>query len=366
MNLLLRYLSPLPIFIFIIICGLSSCSHEQELYLPGEAQSGASVRIFIDWKEFLHRETPTGMTIVLFQHGDSLIKEGKQCYHISSKTTNNTAWEDFYLLPAKYTAYVFNQSQSEFGTLSFANLDDWDLAEVTAKSCTSKWYTAKKIQAISADIGLDSTNLTKEPLVNSVEWLGTASKDILLTQEMIDSASVSCLTLDTLHVKNIVYTVTVYVHIKNIGSLRSARASIQGLAHGYKLGTHSPCEKKATQLLDKWSLKIDSTSTDSKTKCGTIKAQIATLGLPQGHNGKPTENILHLECLLRNDSIMTFNYPVGDRFKNDSNDNKDLNLTIDITMKDPLPNIPTYDDNASAFDVTVDDWGDEQCVFMPV
>lgn len=286
---------------------------------------------------------------------------------VTSETTNDITGSNFNLSPSRYAAYVFNQSESEFGTISFSNLSDWRQAQAQIGKVTSKWYTAEKVRSIERELGLSTRSLTDEPLVKSVEWLGTAADDsIMLTQQMLDTAAGRRITIDTLHAENTVYTVTVYVHIKNIGGLRSARASLQGLADSYMLGRHRTSADKATELLEHWDMTLDSTSIDGKTKYGTIKAQIETLGLPYGHQGKADENILHLECLLTNDSILTYNYKVGDRFEYSDDYNVDLNFTIDIVMKDPLPDVPDSGGSSSGFEVTVDDWGEERGVVIPV
>lgn len=345
-----------PILTITLWLLMSSCSKDLTDSHDGTLQSRSNpVRIAVDWKDFLCKDTPTGMTFVLFQHNDSVTNKDKQIINIASKTTNNTAFVDFNLKPAKYIAFVFNQSPSEFGSFSFNNIDDWNKAEVSATQCSSKWCV-----------------IHGEPIINNVEWLGAASKEISLTQDMIDSAEGSRIALDTMHASNTVYTLTVNVHIRNINALRSARAYIQGMAHGFMLGGHSPCKEKATQLLEKWSLSKDSTASDgNNTIKGTIKSQVATFGLPSGHSGKPEDNMLHLECLLRNDSILRLDYKIGDCFKQETDDTSNLNLTVDIIMKDPLPYIPdTSEDNeessASGFDVTIDDWGEEHDVVVPI
>lgn len=365
----------LPFYLFIFLPFLmASCEREPALYLPYESDNTGPVRIAVDWTNFLRKETPSGMTLMLFRQNDSLTTKAAKASPygftlISSETTNNIAYSDFTLPPADYAAYVFNQSESEFGTLAFHSLSDYNNAEVTASHRTSSWYTADKAKMAMRAEGVPVDSV--EPLINSVEWLGTAAHDsIPLTKAMLDSAGGMRLTIDTLHAINVVYTVTVYVHIQNIGSLSGARASLQGLAHGYMLGQHHPSPDKATELIERWSLNIDSTVTDStgkNVKYGTIAAQISTLGLPYGHMGTPPENIVHLECRLKNDSVITNNYKVGDKFEFDENDNAELHFTLHIYMQDPLPDTPDEpDDNPSAFDVTVEDWGDEGGIPLPI
>lgn len=355
-----RHLPALVSFAAFVVLTMSGCVREPALFLPAPVADG-SCRIATDWQAFLRKETPTGMTVALFSHG------GSTPIPDATETTNDITGANFTMQPQRYAAYVFNQSATEFSSLAFSHLDDWQSAEARAATRSSRWYSPARVRAADGDAGYDTAAISREPLVTNVEWLGTAAHDsIPVTQQMLDSARGTRITVDTLHARNVVYTVTVYVHIKNIGSLRSARASMQGLAAAYLLGLHHTSAEKATQLLEQWSLTIDSTATDGHTQYGTIVAQIPCLGLPYGHHGSPPENLLHLECLLKNDSVLTFNYEVGDRFEWTPDDNVDLHFTIDITMKDPLPFIPGADDKPSAFEVTVEDWGDEGGIPLPI
>lgn len=327
-----------------IVAALASCEREPALFLCDHHISGPA-RVAVDWSHFLHKQTPTGMTLKLFQLTDS-------GYRLHSSTSTNDITHVDYTLPAgTYADFVINQSEDEFGSATFSHMDNWQLAEVSTTQAASKWY---------------KDTITTDPLVSNVEWIGTdRHSGVPLTQATLDSAAGALVTIDTLHPRNIVSTITVYVHIKNVGSLRSARSALDGLASGFLLGQGHTTTDKVTQLLESWHLTIDSTAANGM-QYGTIVARISSFGLPYLHGGQPDENTLHLDCLLKNDSILSFDYLVGDKFYFDYDDNADLHFTIDITMEEPLPDIPdTPDDNGSGFEVTVEDWGDEQPIVIP-
>lgn len=337
-----RVTSLLPFYLFTLLSLLASCSREPALFLCDHAATGP-VRIAVDWSHFTRFETPTGMTVKLFERIDSTT------YRLRSSTSTNDISHVDYSLPAgQYADYVINQSDDEFGTVTFSNMNDWLTASVNTVRDNSRWYK---------DTIMDS------PLVSDIEWVGTdRHTGITLTQDSLDAAQGALITIDTLAPRNIVRTVTVYVHIKNIGSLRSARASLGGLAGTYLLGQGHTSTDKVTQLLESWHLTVDSTAADGHTQYGTIVARISSFGLPDGHTGQPSENTLHLDCLLKNDSILSFDYPVGDRFhvEYDVNDktNIDLHFVVEITMKDPLPDVPITQD--SGFEVSVENWDAER------
>lgn len=346
-----RAASLLPLYLFILLPFLASCEREPALFLCDHVTS-APARVAVDWSHFTRFETPTGMTVKLFERDDSGTYRLRQ-----STSTNDLTHVDYWLPAGHYADYVINQSEGEFGTVTFANTNDWQTASVNTVRDESKWY---------------KDTIVSSPLVSDIEWVGTDRHDNLeLTQEQLDTADGRRITIDTLRPRNIVRTVTVYVHIKNIASLRSARASLGGLAGTYLLGQGHTGADKVTQLLETWHETVDSVATDgSDMQWGTIVAQISSFGLPDGHTGQPGENTLHLECLLKNDSILRFDYPVGDRFhvEYDVNDrtNIDLHFVIDITMKEPLPDVPDDDRGGSAFEVTVEDWGDENSIHVSI
>lgn len=337
----MRRLLPL----IITVLALVSCEREPALFLCDHDTTEGHERIAVDWSRFLHKETPTGMTLLLFNKTSN----GYSMYN--SALTNDITHVDYDLPVGNYADYVFNQGEGEFGSAEFRDLDDWNKAAVVTTQAASKWY---------------KDSVTTAPLVRNVEWIGTDSHDsVALTQQMIDSAAGNIITIDTLHPRNIVSTITVYVHIKNIGSLRSARSSLNGLAAGYLLGQGHPMTDKVTQLLETWHLSIDSV-TEKGRQDGTIVAQISSFGLPYGHKGQPGENDLHLDCLLKNDSILSYDYKVGDKFVFDIDDNADLHFSINITIDEPLPDVPDDGKQESGFGIDVEDWPDETGILIEV
>lgn len=174
---------------------VTSCEREPALYLCDHEGETGPARIAVDWSRFQYFETPSGMTMRLFERNDSGM------YTLRSTTSTNDITHVDYLLPAgNYADYVINQSEYEFGSVTFQNLDDWEQAELRTTQAASKWY---------------EDTITTDPLVSEVEWIGTDRHvNVPLTQETLDSAAGTRVTIDTLRPVNIVRTVTVYVHIR--------------------------------------------------------------------------------------------------------------------------------------------------------
>ena len=324
----------------------SSCANKELCYMhPHTAQ----MKINVDWSEFVAKEVPTGMTVIVYpQNGNTPIT-----------TKSNTISHVLVNLPAGYyNSIVFNQSETEFGTLQFRNLNDYNTAEVTALQAPTKWYNTKD---------------HNERIVHEPEWFGTDNhQKAEVTQEMIDRTTQDYTEstgsgtgtgtrttkggIDLMLMKplNVIYTINVTVHIKNIQHLRSARAALEGVAEGYMLGTGKRSANQATHLMEEWHM---STSPEDPTR-GTITAKLHCFGLPHGHKATPQENIFNLSLLLAdNKTIVNHTFEVGDQFIED--DTHHLTLYLIMELPSPLPDVKPETGQGGGFEATVTDWSEE-------
>ena len=328
---------------------VTSCNHDELCY---HHPHNAKVRVDVDWSKFV-QEVPTGMTVMVYPQEGSLTE-------VVTQHTNTTGHALFSLPAGRYHSIVYNQSPSEFGSLSFRGMEKFETAEVFANPTDSRWYVSR---------GDEEGRVVTDP-----EWLGTDQvKDMMVTPEMVEKTgqdNMSQLGKGTPRTNNsfligehtplnIVYTVTVTVHIEGIYNLRSARASLSGLAEGYWLGQGKPTANKVTHLLEDWKMTLDP---DDPTK-GTIVAQITCFGLPEGHQGKPEENELGLSVLLvDNKTILDFPFYVGGDFEEQIEEDVrlELRLFLEVTLPTPLPDVKPEGGSSGGFDATVDDWGEEE------
>ena len=91
--------------------------------------------------------------------------------------------------------------------------------------------------------------------------------------------------------------------------------------------------------------------------------------MPWGHQSLPEENYLNLSILLIDGAtIIDFPFAIGDQFRYemDAEANLELSLVLDITIDDPLPDVQPEGGSSGGFDATVDDWGDEEEVDIPM
>ncbi|NLD24494.1 MAG: DUF5119 domain-containing protein, partial [Bacteroidales bacterium] len=256
-----------------------------------------------------------------------------------------------------YDILVFNQSTSEFGSVSFRGLDKQETAEVVANEFASRWYKVRN----------EYEKVAVEP-----EWLGVGNyQNAEVTQDMIDEEVEHTMNGDattksretviaTVVPKNIIHTLKVKVHIKGIYNLRSARASINSMAEGHRLVSNKPTKSKATYLMEEWRL----TRNEADPTTGYIETSITCFGLPDGHQAMAEENLLSLSVLLQdNKTMMEFPFQVGNMFtKSTGADNQENQLVLYLEIDDniTLPDVEPEGGTSGGFDAEVEDWGDEE------
>lgn len=288
------------------------------------------VEVPVDWSGYT-KETPTGMTVMAFpNHGETPV----------TVLSNDLKWVEMSLQSGDYHVLVFNQSTNEFGSFRFENMDSYPAACVRANELTKTWVKARA---------------ESEPVMANPEWLAEGTLEQVKVPEMDMQAmqSASSLVTDTVHPRNVVYSLTVRIHLKGSYNIRSARASLSGMADGYVFSTHRPLSSHKTQLLEQWRLTPDVENPVN----GTLSVTIRSFGLPDAHVGKPEENVLNLSLLLMDDKTkVNYSFAVGDKFQLDEGRRE---MSLDLDEKKPVPDVEVDEGGSGGFDATVDDWGDD-------
>lgn len=336
----------------VMIC--ASCEHKELCYKHPHT---TAVRVDVDWSRFTRYETPTGMTLMLYPQSS----EGSVVTHLT-----NTTSQAILTLPAdRYHLLLFNQSPSEFGTLSFQGLDKKETAVVVAKEIQSRWFTARN---------------ETEKVVVAPEWLGIGNySNAEVTQQMIDAEVEAMLRAGTSNSQptiaqitpvNIVSTIKIRLRIRGIQNLRSARASLNGMAEGFHLTSMQPTKGKATHLMEEWTMKRD--QADPTT--GVIETSFTCFGLPNGHQGTSAENQLMLSLLLiDNKTIKDYSFNVGNQFmvnnpsaRNSGLETREqwaevsLEIMLDFDTDITLPDVKPEGGSSGGFNAEVEDWGEEE------
>ncbi len=306
---------------------LAACEHKELCY---QHPHDSRTRIEVDWSQFT-KETPTGMSVVVYPQSDGAVQ---------TVLSNTMSHVYVTLTPGLYHTLVYNQSPSEFASVLFRGLDKFATAEVYANDARSNWYR---------------TRAGEEKLGTTPEWIGTDSEEQMEADGDPDKVAA------VLTPRNIVHTITFTVELSGIHNYRSARASLTGLASGYMLGLGRTTDSEVTHLLESWTKTVDA----SDPTRGSITAQITCFGLPYGHTARPDENLFTLSILLAdNQTVLDFPFSIGDKFG--WTDKGDLHLSVHLAIDEPLPDVQPAGTSSGGFDVTVDDWGDEEQVEVDI
>lgn len=339
------------LYILVAILLISSCNHYDLCFHHPHT---ARARINVDWSKF-DKEVPTGMTVMVYPD------TGGKPYTL---LTNNINYVLADLEAGTYNTLVYNQSTSEYASVLFTGMESYHTATVAAKEYKSRWYSSRseleKIAMQPEWVGVDAktgavvtpemVRITGEENFASITQKGEAKTEFVIASHIAH---------------NIIHTVNVKVHLNAVYNLRSARASLTGMAAEYKFSIDETTEDKVTHLQESWTLvrdKVDPTR-------GYITAKFKCLGLPINHTSQPDDNEFVLSLLLVDDTtVMDFPFKVGSKLQKVYNEKGEyvLELNLELWIEEPLPDVKPSDSGESGFNATVDDWGEEEKVEIEI
>lgn len=330
----------------------------------------APVVLSVDWSVFRKIDNPSGMSVYVWNSNKTQDNLSKYLTHnINEDITLN-------LKQGFYNVFVFNQSENEYATLEFHNMTNFEQAEIRVKQMKSNWYSTKH----------NNTKVGQEP-----EWLAIdCMPEIEVTEEMVKKAEEEFLAtlnkkqtrngptqnrLQKLVPKTIIKKIDIYIHLENLQFLRSALAAMENMAEGCMISTKQTTSNHVTHTISDWKLIFEKNEdgTDDKTR-GALKATITTFGLPQGHNGAPTDNNFFAKLLLIDDkTIVEANFPIGNLIADlNKYDGTQLDLQgnviwpeLHLNWPEPLPPVEPLGGDGG-FNVGVGEWGDEVVTILPI
>ena len=322
-----------------MIC--SGCEHKDLCLLHPHT---AKMKIDVDWSKFIEKENPTGMTVMLYPHSNG------QSIQVLSNTLSHVYAE---LEAGYYNSIAFNQSSTEFGTIDFKNLTDYNKAEaVVASSTATKWYSKSEDERIAVEpewLGVD-----RFEMAHVAEYMIKQTQEEYSKSTRTKSRSTVEYTLGKHTPENVIYTVKVKIGLKRIYNLKKVRAALSGISEGVKLATGKTSENEVTYLLESWVMEQD----PSNPVNGYVTATFTCFGLPSDHLAQAIENTITFSLLLvDNKTQLDYKLHVGDKFTTD--EGKDLILYLNIEIDEPLPDVEPVDSSSGGFEATVDDWGEE-------
>lgn len=344
----------------------------------------APVKVKVDWSKFRHIEKPTGMTVYAYP-----LNPDEDLFRFVSHNLDAVTLD---LKAGFFHAFAFNQSDSEYATLEFYNLEDFENAEARVVQVKSNWYSTRTPE----------TKLGAEP-----EWLAIdCLQNIEVTEEMVEIAEQEYLAarqeaararknarkeldtkaptkvtktqheVGTLVPKSIIKNVDIYVHLENMHFLRSALGALEDMAEGCYISSRETTEGLVTHTIESWQFVYNKDSEGAEDLMnGAIKATLSTFGTPAGHTGLSEENNLYVKLLLvDNETMIDLNFPIGEQLASineydgtqlDENGNV-IWPEVHVYWPEPLPEVTPVNPGPGGFDVGVSDWGDEIVTVLPL
>lgn len=339
----------------------------------------APVKVNVDWNQFRHLEKPTGMT--------SYVWADNSDQKIARFVSHNLNFITLDLLEGYYHAFVFNQSESEYSTIEFHNLDDFYKAEARVIEVKSSWYSTKlpesKVGAEPEWLAIDcvqNIEVSEEMVAKAeAEYLATlpeAQRQQKYNEKNTKAPTKTQNEVGPLVPTSIIKNVDIFIHLENLPYLRSALGALENMAEGCYISTRTPTENLVTHTIGSWEVIYHTTESGSVDMMkGALKATLSTFGLPAGHSGKPEDNNLYIKLLLvDNETILEHDFPIGDILAdlNDYNgtqldeNGKPIWPEIHVYFPEPLPEVEPVGGGNGGFDVGVDGWGDDIVTILPL
>ena len=347
----------------------------------------APVKVKVDWSKFRHIERPTGMTVYAYP-----LNPDEDLFRFVSHNLDAVTLD---LKAGFFHAFAFNQSYSEYATIEFYNLEDFDNAEARVIQVKSNWYSTRT----------PDTKLGAEP-----EWLAIdCLQNIEVTEEMVEIAEQEYLAarqeaararkqarkeldtkaptkvtktqheVGTLVPKSIIKNVDIYIHLENMQYLRSALGALEDMAEGCYISSRETTDGLVTHTIESWKFVYNKIIQDGKEvedfANGAIKATLSTFGTPAGHTGLSEENNLYVKLLLvDNETMLDLNFPIGEQLASineydGTQFDEDGNVIwpeVHVYWPEPLPEVQSVNGGTGGFDVGVSDWGEEIVTVLPL
>lgn len=324
-----------------------SCKRRSLTYIDS---STVRVQLNVDWSNLAQQ--PTGMSVYCYP------EDGASPIVLQTNSTSSTTLD----LPAGiYNIVLFNQTPTEFITsLAFSGMDKFETAEVSPASKENAWDT---ITDLKSDLATVPDTLAAATYI-----------DLEITSDAIAEA-VSSGTEDQVY-KSIDLTPVIVVkktrvtaNIEGYYNLRDVRGVLHGMASGYNFATQKSLSTKISHQVVDWSGASYSTTT------GKIVGYFDSFGLPETTTETRSvdnwDGHIFIDFLLvDNETITTREFDIADvttlaeDLKSDLDDEADIYVDIEesIELEDVVPDGYV----GSGFDASMEDWGDQENVTVPI
>ena len=305
-----------------IICTLFGCERRPIVLETG---GDCIVGININWSKLPIK--PLGMSL--------------RCYPRSGRIptivqTNNVDETTVKLKEGIYDIVIFNQIPSDFRRLKFIGLDLYHTIEIGS------------VPVVTYADWLEGIQLHENPEHFASETLEgfEVSPDMIKIQSK-ETAPIHSINFTP---EKATYLLKVKIDIKNIQYLRSVRSVICNLSGSYRICNSKRENGDASHSLDQWNLFINK---EDNTR-GYITSSIEVFGIPDDES---IVKMLKVYVQLK-DAELT---EVAMEFVVDKEleiDNTKMEITLNLQVEDPLPEIDIEGDDGG-FDADIVDWEDD-------
>ncbi len=306
-----------------------------------------NLNLKVNWQFF--GEIPTGMTAVFYPKD-----KGQEPF---VHTTNSVHSTVISLDKGVYDIILFNQSPGEFGTLDFSGLGKFETAEV---------YLFKAGMT-------GSSSLQPEPIAVAT------MKDFTVTDEMVERSMVIHSNKDegyggeshigatiVMTPKSVVTPGKVLLHIKGLKNLSGLKGSISGVAYNFLPAPYASGTKKTSHILSPWKKveKSDILQCPFDSFGHPLMALNCTESIVMTKDaasdwGDATIDLSML--LVDNKTILDYSFKVADYVRKVEEEDR-ITLIIEIDGQIDLPDVEPANQGGAGFEVSVDDWGEEEGV----
>jgi hypothetical protein len=351
---------PFPIWTwaFLALLVLTGCCRRP---IEVIVEKDTHVRINVDWTSHFG-ERPSGMTVRLYPADGSA-----PITHV----TNDVDGIDVGLTAGTYYLLVFNQTEDEFGSMTFTDMQHFTTAAARAARATlhgnSSWDKGVDYYADPEPIGVavDTITITPDMVEEGISF--ERYRKGMTTNHYHEG--VATYTYDEVPLP-MTSKLNITVHIQGISNMRSVAGYITGMADGFTLYSGQRLNSACVLPLDSWKGAYE----DKAANTGVITTSTATFGLPYDKvvlgNRDPEDNRIVLCFTLVDGTTRQFSFdvahyihyrqvdetvPLRDRYA--------MSLELDLELKAPLIDIPILPDvkpdkQGSGFDADVHPWED--------
>lgn len=352
----------LHIILAALLLLVNGCSYETQLDSPATL---CKVCLDIDWaKSGIELD---GMTAIFYP-----IDGGERSQFLSNQVTG----KEISLKAGVYNVVVFNQAADDFSYFSIEGQDQYATLHVAMKERASDWYKPSEDECVAHE---------PEPFAVAL------TQGFEVTEAMVQASRMEGKVFSFACCPRIVtYSTKLSIHIKGLYNIKEARGSIQNMANTYWLTEQKAGTNGITFCFTMADKKYDAGSTSD----GILSGAFYSFGPPEAATKATTSNILNLSILLvDNKTVISKTYDVSKQIEaskpappstapGQTPDPEQKAPEIIIgggTPSDPdnpdnpadqpieLPDVKPEDSGSQGgFDASVDEWGDETNIEIPV